>query len=94
MLCKNIMSTIIVKYNYDIDILSLSEDTVLIADKHSNLYVIAFIEDKAKPYEINVCDIGEDNIIKINNIMTKAGKSDSNIRRAYDNIIFNKTKYV
>lgn len=94
MLCKNIMSTIIVKYNYDIDILNLSEDTVLIADKHSNLYVIAFIEDKTKPYEINVCDIGEDNIIKINNIMTKAGKSDSNIRRAYDNIIFNKTKYV
>lgn len=93
MLCKNIVSTIIVKYNYDVDISNLSKDTILIADKHGNLYVVGYIEDKSKPYQVDVCDMGTDNIVKLNDIMTKAGKTDSNIRRAYDNIIFNKGKY-
>lgn len=93
MLCKNITSTIIVKYDYDIDISNLSKDTIIIADKHGDLYVICFIEDKSRPYKIDVTDMGADNIIKINNIMAKAGKTDSNIRRAYDNIVFNTSKY-
>ena len=28
----------------------------------------------------------------MNNIMTKAGKHDNNIKRAYDHIVFNKSK--
>lgn len=94
MLCKNIVSTIIVKYDYDVDISNLGNDTVLIADKNGDLYIIGYIEDKSKPYRIDVRDMGEDNIIKINNIMAKAGKTDSNISRAYNDIVFNKNKYM
>ena len=94
LLCRNIASTIIVKYNYDIDLRNISENTVLIADINGNLYVIGFSVDNSKPYEVPVASVeSEDNIYKLDQVMTKAGKNDMNIRRAYDHIIFNSDKY-
>lgn len=93
-LCRNIVSTVIVKYWYDIDITNVSDNTVLIADKNGCLYVIGFAVDKTKPYEVPVASVeSEDNIYKLEQVMTKAGKNDMNIRKAYDHVIFNSNKY-
>ena len=51
-------------------------------------------EDRTKPYVVNIESLGEENVIKMNNIMTKAGKHDNNIKQAYDHIVFNKSKYI
>ncbi len=94
LLCKNIIATIIVKYNYDIDLNNINQSSVLIVDPYDNLYVIGYAEDKSKPYEVPVESVeSPNNIYKLNDVMTKAGKKDSNIRRAYDHLIFDSSKY-
>ena len=93
-LCKNIINTLIVKYNYDIDIKNIGGPYALIADENEEVYIVAFVEDKTHPYEIPVEEVESDNnIYKLNQVMTKAGKNDTNIRKAYDHIIMNHTKY-
>lgn len=94
LLCKNINSSVIVKYGYDIDLTNLSNSVILVADKNAKLYAIAYTEDRTKPYVVNIESLGEENVVKMNNIMTKAGKHDNNIKQAYDHIVFNKSKYI
>lgn len=93
-LCKNIDSTLIVKYNYDIDLKNIGGPHILLADEDGKLFVIAYIEDKNNPYRVPIETVESDsNIYQLNDIMTKAGKNDSNIRKAYDYIVFNSNKY-
>lgn len=94
LICKNITATLVVEYDYDIDIKNIGQNYILVNDKFNKLYVVCYIEDKTRPYIVPVEDIESDeNIVKLNNVMTKAGKEDISIKEAYSHISFNQTKY-
>lgn len=85
----NIISTLCMKYWYDIDLSNIDNDYVLIMDKNDNLFVIAYVSIGPKHIEIENVE-SEENIQKL--IDSTIGQNKS-IREAANHIRINKNKY-
>lgn len=90
MVRKNINKTYVIKYDKSIDMNKISKEYIMVVDKTDNVYIILI--DHSGTYTVPINE-STDNIITMNNIMTKAGKADSNITQAYNKILFNQDKY-
>ena len=85
----NIISTLCVKYWYDIDLEKVNNDYVLIMDKNNNLYLIAYVSNGPKHINIESVE-SEENIEKLANSPLGNNKS---IKEAAEHIRINKNKY-
>lgn len=85
----NIVSTLCMKYWYDIDLEDINNDYVLIMDKNNNLYVVAYVSIGPKHIDIEKVE-SEENIEKLSISTLKNNKS---IQEAATHIRINKNKY-
>lgn len=85
----NIVSTLCMKYWYDIDLSNIENDYVLIMDKYNNLYVVAYVSIGPKHIDIEKIE-SEENIEKLANSTLGNNKS---IKEAAEHIRIRKDKY-
>jgi hypothetical protein len=86
---ENIVSTLCMKYWYDIDLEQIDNDYTLIMDKNDNLYVVAYVSSGRKHIDIENVE-SEENIEKLANSSVGDNKS---IKEAAEFIRLNKNKY-
>ena len=85
----NIVSTLCMKYWYDIDLEKIDNDYVLIMDKNNELFVVAYISNGPKHINIEAVE-SEENIERLANSTLGNNKS---IKEAAEHIRLNKNKY-
>lgn len=86
----NIVSTLCMKYWYDIDLSSIDNEYVLLLDNNNDLFVVAYVSNG--PKHINIENVeSEENIERLANSTIGNNKS---IREAADHIRLNKSKYI
>ena len=85
----NIVSTLCMRYWYDIDLTNIDNDYVLIMDKNNNLYVVAYVSIGPKHIDIEKVE-SEENIERMANSTIGNNKS---VREAYNHIRLYKDKY-
>lgn len=85
----NIVSTLCMKYWYDIDLENINNDYVLIMDKNNKLFVVAYVSNGTKHINIESVE-SEENIERLANSTLGDNKS---IKEAAEHIRLNKNKY-
>lgn len=91
LLRENIVDTLILKYDKDIDLSTIENKYVLVSDKNENLYVVAYIS--SGKYHIPVEEVeSTDNITQLYNVIHPS--ATSSLSEAYDMVRYNKDKYL
>lgn len=85
----NIVSTLCMKYWYDIELDKIDNDYTLIMDKNNDLFVVAYVSNGVKHINIEAVE-SEENIEKLANSALGNNKS---IKEAAEHIRLNKNKY-
>ena len=90
LICKNITSTLVLKYSKYIDMDKISKDYILVSDVNENLYIVSY--NYTDDYRIPLENVETaDNIEKLHNI---AKSPNSSVERTLSIIRINDKKYV
>lgn len=88
---ENIVDTLILEYDKDIDLSAIENKFVLVSDKNEKLYVVAYIS--SGKYHIPVEEVeSADNITQLYNVIHPS--ANSSLTEAYNIVRYNRDKYL
>lgn len=90
LLCKNVVKSMAVKYDKDIDLSAIERDYILVSDKNDKLYVVAYISQGKYHIPVENIETAE-NIASM--VKTINPSPTSSLTEAYNMIRFSKDKY-
>ena len=90
-LCKNVTDTTVVKYDLSIDMDTIKMNHIMVTDG-TQIYIIGYHYNGSYNVPLNEVE-SDENIVKIHDIMTRAGRNNASIQSAYNKVIFNREKY-